>query len=239
MGVIKKVYILHGWTYSATNIDPLDKWDLFIKLLKSKGLEVTLLHIPGLTKTVDQVWDLENYVEWVREEVSKENSKVILIGHSNGGRIALSFTEKYPEKVSQLILIDSAGIYHNELLHRIKKALFRSIAKLGKKITSSEILKNLLYKLAREGDYKNATSAQRQTMLDLINTDLTSILGKIQTATLILWGEEDTITPLLDGKLMQKLISNSKLHIIKGAKHSPQFTHTEEVVSKIVGEINS
>jgi pimeloyl-ACP methyl ester carboxylesterase len=47
----------------------------------------------------------------------------VLLGHSNGGRIALAFAEKYPDKVKQLVLIDSAGIYHNEFSIRLAVCL--------------------------------------------------------------------------------------------------------------------
>lgn len=226
-----KILILHGWSYSAKSADPLKKWDLFMDGLKLKGYKPTLLKIPGLTKNLKEVWNLEKYVEWLNKEV--KNEKVILVGHSNGGRISLAFTQKYPEKVKHLILIDSAGIYHNELPVRLKRFVFKSLAKIGKKFTTSETLKKFIYKLAREGDYKNATPAQRQTMLNLINTDLTSILSEIKLPTLIIWGENDKITPLSDGKIMHKLIKDSKMKIINGAKHSPQFTHTKEVVKGI------
>lgn len=230
MGTLK-ILILHGWSYSVKGTDPLDKWEPFIDQLRLKGYQPTLLKIPGLTKNLTAVWNLEKYVEWLKGEV--RNEKVILVGHSNGGRISLAFAQKYPHKVSQLILIDSAGIYHNELPIRIKKFIFKKIAKIGKALTSSETLKVLLYKLAREGDYKNATPIQRQTMLNLIRTDLTNILNKISVPTLIIWGKQDKITPLSDGLIMHKLIKNSQLEVIDEARHSPQFTHPEEVVKKI------
>lgn len=233
MGTLKKAIILHGWTYSSAGNDPLDKWNPFMEQLQSKEIQATLLHIPGLTKNVNEVWNLEKYVEWLKKIVNED--KVILIGHSNGGRIALSFAEKYPDMVDRLILIDSAGIYHNELPIRLKRFIFESLAKIGKKFTNSETLKKFIYKLAREGDYKNATVAQRQTMLNLIHTDLSPILSEIKVPTLIIWGENDKVTPLSDGKLIQKLIKNSYLNIISGARHSPQFTHPKEVV-KIINE---
>lgn len=226
-----KILILHGWSYSAKGVDPLQKWSPFIKELKSKGYRPTLLKIPGLAKNLKEIWDLEKYIEWLNGEV--KNDKVILIGHSNGGRISLAFAQKYPQKVSQLILIDSAGIYHNELPIRLKRFIFKSLAKLGKKITSSEKLRIFLYKLAREGDYKNATKEQRQTMINLINSDLTTILSNIKIPTIIIWGEVDKTTPLSDGLLMHKLIEDSKIYIIRGARHSPQFTHPKEVVNII------
>lgn len=233
VGTMKKAYILHGWTYSSAGNDPLDKWNPFMEQLQSKKIQATLLHIPGLTKNVNEVWNLEKYVSWLKKIVNKD--KVILIGHSNGGRIALSFVEKYPDLVEKLILIDSAGIYHNELPIRFKRLVFKNLAKIGKKFTNSETLKKFIYKLAREGDYKNATVAQRQTMLNLIHTDLTPILSKIKVPALIIWGEKDSVTPLSDGKLIQKLIKNSYLNIINKARHSPQFTHPKEVV-KIINE---
>src|SRR3989344_1027021 len=126
MGTIKKIFILHGWTRST------GKWNPFVELLKRKGIEVNLLKIPGLTQKIDKVWQINDYVEWLIKIISNEamkqsNNKFILIGHSNGGRIALNFAIKYPDKLSNLILIDSAGIYHNELSLKIKRLFFGSV----------------------------------------------------------------------------------------------------------------
>ncbi len=233
LGNMRKILILHGWTYSTNAFDPLDKWNPFIKQLESKKIQCVLLRIPGLTRDINQVWDLEKYIEWLKKIIDKEKGKVILLGHSNGGRIAFSFAEKYPGKVTDLILLDSAGIYHNELPIRLKRLIFKIVAKVGKRISTSEKFKKMLYKLAREGDYKNATKAQRQTMLNLINTDLSNVISKVKTPTLIIWGENDGITPISDGQKIHNLIKHSKLAVIKDARHSPQFTNSEEVVEKI------
>ncbi len=232
MGAVKAI-ILHGWTYSSGEGNPLNKWNPFMELLQTKKIQPILLKIPGLTKNVDEVWNLEKYVKWLKKEVDKQKGSIILIGHSNGGRIAFSFAKEYPEKVTKLILIDSAGIYHNELPVKIKRFVFKSLAKIGKKFTDSENLRKLIYKLAREGDYKNATQAQRQTMLNLINTDLSLILNNVKTPTLIIWGKEDKVTPLSDGQLIHSLVKNSKLCVIQKARHSPQYTHPKEVVERI------
>lgn len=227
MGTVKKIFILHGWTYS------IEKWGNFISSMQSKYPSTELLKIPGLTEKLEKVWELDNYIEWLNSKVSKEKGQVILIGHSNGGRISLGFTAKYPEKVANLILIDSAGIYHNELPIRLKRLVFKTIAKIGKKITTSETLRKALYKLSREEDYKNAPPIVRETMVNLVTKDITNQLSLIQTKTLIIWGEGDKITPLADGKIMHKLIKGSKIKIINGARHSPQFTHVEEVAKEI------
>ncbi len=227
MGTMK-ILVLHGWTYST------EKWSNFIDLLKEKN-DVEFLKIPGLTEELKEIWQLDNYVEWLNKKVVGQKGKVVLIGHSNGGRISLAFVNKYPDKVSKLVLIDSAGIYHNELPIRLKRLFFKGVAKIGKNLTSSERLKKILYKFTRERDYYEASSIVKKTMVNLITSDIAHLLEKIKVPTLIIWGQEDKVTPLVDGKLMHSLIKNSKLSIIKDARHSPQFTHPKEVV-KIINE---
>jgi len=227
MGIIMKAIVLHGWTYS------LERWQEFLELLKKKEIEPIMLNIPGLTSKNNQVWGIEDYVNWLKEIVDKEKDKVMLIGHSTGGRIAINFVIKYPEKVEKLILIDSAGIYHNELPLALKRIIFKTLAKFGKPLSESSILKDVFYKLAGESDYKNASPNMKQTMLNLINSDKTLRLEKVRTPTLIFWGKEDKITPLSDGKLIHSLIKNSKLRIIENARHAPQFTNPKQIAEAI------
>jgi len=230
---MKKVIILHGWAKT------LDKWQKLLNALDEKEIKSDLLTIPGLTSKLEKAWNMEDYVKWFKNIIEKEKEKIILIGHSNGGRIAIAFTNQYPEKVEKLILIDSAGIYHNELPLRIKRIVFKTIAKIGKKLTSSKSMRNLLYKFARESDYKDLDENIKQTMLNLISVDLKPILPQIKIPTLIIWGANDKITPLSDGILMNNLIKNSELKIIKDAGHSPQYTNPLETVNLITDFIKN
>ena len=222
---MSKIFILHGWSYST------DKWAPFIKLLEAKGIRAQLLEIPGLTAPIDRPWTLDDYVEWLKGKVGKE--RAVLVGHSNGGRISIAFTLKYPELVERLILIDSGGIRHNEWPVRFKRFSFMILSKVGKKIINRKFTRDFICRVAGVSDYKEAGSLMRKTMINLISIDLMPKLRKIAVPTFIVWGEKDKITPLSDGKLMHKLIPNSKLYIVKDARHSPQFTHPEEVCKKI------
>jgi pimeloyl-ACP methyl ester carboxylesterase len=226
-----KIFIIHGWAYDTK------KWRLFLDLLERSGFEIVLLDVPGLTAPLTEVWNLDSYVAWLHKIVDKEKDRVILLGHSNGGRICLAYTLRYAERVKQLILLDSAGIYHNELPLRIKRLVFRTIAKVGRRLSESERLRSVLYRLAREGDYKQASPLVRKTMRNLIEVDLTPRLSEIRVPTLIIWGAEDRVTPLSDAKVFHRGIRGARLEIIEGARHSPQFTHAEKVVEIILEEV--
>jgi pimeloyl-ACP methyl ester carboxylesterase len=94
-----------------------------------------------------------------------------------------------------------------------------------------------LYKLAREKDYVDATLEMKQSMINLIKTDIKPYLSQLRVKTLIIWGKEDKITPLTDGMMMQSLINNSHLVVIDEARHSPFYTHPEKVIEIIKNDI--
>lgn len=226
VGVMKKIYILHGWSYNTV------RWKNFNRTLKDEGFQPVMFKIPGLTQPIQRPWTLEDYVEWLAKELPKE--KVILLGHSNGGRISIAFALKYPQRVDHLILIDSAGIYHKEFTLQLKRLILTGMAKIGKKVTNSPRLKNILYKIARETDYKNADEIMKETMINLMKVDLTPRLKEIKIPTIIIWGENDRVVIPADGILMKKEITNSQFYIVESARHSPQFTHPETVVDIVV-----
>ena len=218
--------ILHGWTYS------IKRWKPFLRLLEKSGIEYEMLKIPGLTAPLDHVWTLDDYVSWLHLR-TKNEERIALLGHSNGGRISQGFAKKYPQKVSRLILIDSAGIYHQDITIQIKRFVFGNLALL-KRFISTSFLQDLFYKIVREYDYHRASPLMKKVLQNLLDSDKNNRLEEVNVPTTIIWGENDNVTPLSDGKIMKEKIANSSLNIINGAGHSPQFTNTSEVARIVI-----
>ena len=99
--------------------------------------------------------------------------------------------------------------------------------KLGKiilKLTTSkqeyEERINEYRKKHSSNDYASLNSVTMQeTFKKIINLDLTNKLKLIKSPTLLMWGENDTDTPLYMAKKMEKEINDSGLVILKGAGH--------------------
>ncbi|NCN07049.1 MAG: alpha/beta hydrolase, partial [Candidatus Pacebacteria bacterium] len=211
-----------------------EKWSPFISELEAQGLKPVFLSLPGFgEKELSSPWSVDDYVNWLLELLPKDE-KVVLLGHSFGGHIAVTFAELYPERVEKLILISSSGLREHALKSRLKRKVFSLAAKLGKKLTSSEQLRGLLYKLAREKDYLSASPVMRETMKLAISHDVTLLLAQVEAKTCLIWGENDAVTPLSLGKVFDSQIKNSTLHILPGERHSPQFTAASGV-ARIVG----
>jgi len=64
--------------------------------------------------------------------------------------------------------------------------------------------------------------------------DLSTFFSKIKNQVLIIWGEDDKITPLDDGKLMNKLIPKSKLIIFEKAGHFCFLDQPDEFVRELI-----
>ncbi|MBI4133191.1 alpha/beta hydrolase [Candidatus Uhrbacteria bacterium] len=223
----KKIFIVHGWTYTT------DAWNACLAELKEQGFEPVMLHVPGLTEFSQEVWDLDKYVRWLTRKLEKE-TEVALVGHSNGGRIAIAYAAQHHPQLARLVLIDAAGIRHNEPLLRLRRAVLGALARVLRPLTILQFARMVLYRLIGAHDYSRAPENMRETMKNLIAIDLTPHLSEVTVPTLIIWGENDRETPLSDARLMRERIRNSTLVTIPDAGHSPHATHPSEVIEKIV-----
>lgn len=233
----KQVFILHGWAFETS------KWQPFLDELKKIGLSPTLLKAPGLTAPLDRPWTLDDYVEWLRKEIrdsspakpdqNNKNTKVVVLGHSFGGQIATRFAAVYPKRVARLILIDSAGVRDRAWWPTLKRGIFGMAARVGKVFVRAEWARRLIYFLARERDYLNAPPLLRRTMSTVLDDEVIADMPNVQAKTLLIWGREDSVTPLSTGQLFAQRIPNNRLEVIGGARHAPHFSHPAQVARVI------
>ncbi len=222
----QKIFIIHGWGYT------LDKWQKIMPLLQQKGLDPVLLKVPGLTLASDQVWDINGYVNWLEAEL-KGQDRPVVIGHSNGGRIALSYLQTHPQAFKRLVLVDSAGMVNDSILRGVKLKILLILSKIGKPLAHIPIVNKVFYRIIGAQDYKQASPSMRLTMQNMLKADKLIDFAKVQVPVTLIWGSDDTLTPVSDGKKMQALLPASQLHIVPGGRHSPQDTHAAEVARLI------
>jgi pimeloyl-ACP methyl ester carboxylesterase len=226
--------ILHGWNGSS------DSWKKVIEILELK-YRVACPDFPGFGKSQipSNPWNLNDFVDWLNEFLEKINFKnFFLLAHSFGGRVAIRFSILYPEKIKKLILVNSAGIKQQ---WGFKEKIIFQLSKFGNSLFSKNLLfrfkdgaRNLFYRLAKIKDYSKAKGVMKETMKRIVAEDLLPELPKIQTETLIIWGEKDKIVPLKYAYLLKEKIKNSKLEILPGIRHSPHLEDPEKLVEVLI-----
>lgn len=205
---------LHGWQSRAMVFkDILDKCNNFIAI-----------DLPGFgaSEKPKEIWGVDEYAKFLNHFLQKNNiKKPILIGHSFGGSIIISYCPKNIGTVKKIILISSAGIREKTL----KIIFYKLISKIFK----------LLFKLPIINKFRNAT---RQKFYERINSidyiqfdgmkniykkiicqDLKNEMGKIKENTILIWGKNDKSTPASHASAIHSLIKNSKLYFIENADH--------------------
>ena len=218
---IPDLYIIHGWTY---NVEP---WEKTLELLYKQGLEVKMLHVPGLTTKTKKVFTIEDYMKWADREIP---DGAIALGHSNGGRILLNLAAARPEKLKNLILLDSAGIYEPS----VRKKIVTLLAKIGKPLKKIPLVDKVFHRLTGSTDYSRAPENMKQTLKNMLDSDKKLNFEKIETPTFILWGKKDTITPPRQATAMYEKLPHAKLKFYDNWTHAPYISHPAEL-AKVIG----
>ena len=163
------IVLLHGWGQCIEMMNPIKE------IFKNK-FNVLTIDFAGFGESEEPPysWSVYDYTNCLRELIKYLNlKKIILIGHSVGGRIALIYTSKY--KVEKLVCF--ASPYCKEIT---KLPLKNRIYKKLKKIRALNWLANILQKHVGSTDYKNASPIMKGVLVKTINQDLSEDIKKIQ-----------------------------------------------------------
>lgn len=215
---MQTVIILHGWGSCA------EKWQEIKTSLESNDCKVLVPDLPGFGKSPPPkyAWSVDDYVDWLNGFCEKQElSQIFLMGHSFGGRIAIKFAVKYPEKLKGLILASSAGIKNKSFSIKLMKE-------------GAKLLPRAVRRFLGKFFYRSkGIGIMKEVFKNVIEEDLTPCLMQIKTPTLILWGKKDKLTPVKDGYLMKQKIPNSQLEVFENIGHSLRRENPELLIQKI------
>ncbi|MBU1911296.1 alpha/beta hydrolase, partial [Patescibacteria group bacterium] len=220
---------LHGWGGSRESFDPLREE------LKGTDIEIITPDLPGFgtEPEPDRPWSVDDYADWVESRMSKVEGRMLILGHSFGGRIAFKLAIRRNLKINHLFLCASAGIKYPNRFHI---TIGLAIAKTGNFFLSLPIInklkapaKKILYKALRVHDYEEASPMMKQTMIKVTGEDFKPQLSQITLPTDIFWGEDDKITPISDAHIINDLIKGSRLHTYPSVKHKVHKDKAKEI----------
>lgn len=211
------IVLMHGWGCNSTTLASIEK-------VAVENHTVYNVDFPGFGESQEpnDVWGVEKYTQLIEEFIKLENiENPILLGHSFGGRVGILYSSR--NQVKKLILVDAAGVKPRRSL----KYYFKVYTyKMGKRLMPLIYGKDGAQKRIEEmrakrgsSDYNNASPMMRAILSKVVNEDLKHCMPKIKAPTLLIWGENDTATPLRDAQIMEKLIPDAGLVSFPGCGH--------------------
>ncbi len=215
----EEIILLHGWGASIKAFLPVYKY-------LSKSYRVYVLDFPGFGESDEPpcTYKVADYARILLKFINKLNIKSPnLIGHSFGGRVIMKLVGDMGYIPKNIIFVDSAGIKPKRHINYYLKVYSYKFSKMVVNMLFDEkkakdIISNMQNKKG-SSDYKNASENMRSVFVNVVNEDLKYTLKNIKVPTLIIWGEKDLDTPLKDAKLIEKLVPDSGLVVLKGATH--------------------
>ncbi len=215
----KDIILLHGWGQNIAMMKPLG--DNFCNRFR-----ITILDFPGFGESDEpkETWTIEKYSNMLELFIKKlEIKKPIVIGHSFGGRVAIRYCSRNP--IEKLVLFGSPCI-------RIKEELSLKV-KLLKKLKTLPGMNNLgeyMKKYIGSRDYKAASPIMRQTLVQVVNEDLSKYAREIEEPTLLIWGENDEEAPINEARELEKIMIDAALITLPGS-HYAYLENLQRVVS--------
>lgn len=186
--------------------------------------------------------DINAYVAWVKGLLDAlEIKKAVLVGNSFAGLIARLFAAQYPQRTHALVLVNGGVI--------------PAVPGLGKVLARIPMLGKWMYnRLARrmvspgqldlaiktEGIVDEAWLANMQNNAQALGRLMRSLsISRLPDnvtptcPTLLLWGEEDAITPRVVGEHIRDNIPNAKLSLVAAVGHVPHRETPEVFIGQI------
>ena len=170
---------------------------------------------------------LEYLVDFLESVIIKANFKnVILVGNSLGGHIAIRYTHRHPDMVSRLILTGSSGLYentqvgsflkrgdHDYIRERVEATFY------DKAVATDELVAEVLQVTTDPFKCLSTIRTAKATKLDNVLTRLPAI----PVPVLLVWGDEDQITPPYVAYQFRDNLPNAELVMLSKCGHVPMM----------------
>ena len=164
---------------------------------------------------------------------AKQINKAVVLGHSMGGKTAMTLAIRYPERVSELIIADIAPKVYDvgqKFSAIFKGMLHINSTRLTSRADADAVLKNYVPQLGvRQFLLKNLTWTTDRVLklrchIEVLATKLTEIgaappAGRFSGKTLFLAGEQSDYITSSDRALIQKYFPNVTMVWIPKAGH--------------------
>jgi len=219
VGEGEPLLLLHGLFGALSNFK-----DLIEHFSQTNRVVVPMLPLFELDIFHTSVGGLERHVNRFIETMGYDN--IHLMGNSLGGHVALVHVLKHPERIKSLILTGSSGLFENGMGDTYPKRGDYEYIKKKTEMTfydPNTATKELVDEVFEITNNRLKVIKIIALAKSAIRNNLGEELSKIQQPTLLIWGNNDIITPPFVGEEFQKLIPNSELYFIDKCGHAPMM----------------
>ncbi|MGI8794456.1 MAG: alpha/beta fold hydrolase [Acidimicrobiales bacterium] len=185
------------------------------------GFDALAIDPPGFGTTPEPPdgWGAADYANAVAPVLEETSERVVLVGHSFGGRIGVHLAAQHPSRVAGLVL---AGV---PLLHRADRSGakpplgFRVVRLLHRRGIVSDDRMEAMRRSHGSADYRAASGVMREVLVRSVNESYEDVLGEVACRVELVWGAEDDQVPVEVAERAAALVSDGYLTVLPGVGH--------------------
>lgn len=221
--------LVHGWGGSSKSLKPI--WEL-----ASKHFDAIVIDMPGFGRSdnPNSGWGMIEYGLVLHKFIQKLNlKKVNYFGHSFGGGLGIFLASEYPDEIDTLILSGSAFRREMKVSVGVKTIKSQLLSKLPFYDKWQSPLRRIVYKIFFRNSDLTKFPQLESNYRKIITQEFVEYAPMVKQPTLILWGDEDTYTPVRYAHEIHEKIPGSEIKIFPGKRHNLPLVHSDIVFKEI------
>ena len=179
---------------------------------------------------------LLNALEQVLDAMPWRDASLVIAGNSLGAWMAMLYSQKYPQRVTRVILIDGGPIRNASEIGLMPKDREEARRTLDAVLDSStprrpNFVLDDLVRISNTGPISRLLAAGEE---DISKYLLQDELARFQVPVDLIWGASDRLVPLDYAKKLQALLPHCTLTVIERCGHAPQFERPEKLTQVLL-----
>ena len=179
---------------------------------------------------------IEQYLEWVRGFTAARRYKnMVICGHSMGGAISMLYALRYPEEVRGIILLGTGARLrvHPNFMQMGRDSVDDSSAWLENQMAYYPGVAPDMVQSLKRRSMEIGPSVELNDLMACDRFDVMNEIQNINLPTLVMCGEQDTMTPVKYADYLSENIPGARKVIVPGASHFVQLQKYKQVNSGI------
>ena len=240
----RHILFIHGLGSSADRwLDIPDALSMYYHTIA-----VDLIGFGGSDKPTDVNYTIERFSEFILEfiekiELSGDDRKITLVGHSLGGYIAVDFAIRNKGLIEKLVLIDASGFLKGptplleQYLNAAKYPSYDNVRIVFEQLVSQPwkvmpvVINTFITRISSPGaKYPFESAYQNSTTTQI---DLSRLKSIEDIPTLIIWGKSDKLIPIEYSEPFMQVFKNYRVEMMEDAGHAP-FAEKPAIICEIL-----
>lgn len=220
------VLALPGWERTHRDFDDL-----------LAGFDAVALDLPGFGAAPPPPvpWSTAEYAEHVAPILESMAPRVVILGHSFGGRVATHLAARHPERVAAVVLTGVPGLVAATAGSARRRPAFslraaKALRRTG--LVGEERIERLRQKHGST-DYRRAQGVMRDVLVKAVNENYETPLAAFPGPVELIWGGDDDVAPVAVARAAAARCPHADLLVLPGVGHFVPLDRPDALVTAL------